>query len=637
MNIDTSLNFRHPIPYGNCFKMNKNITRRDFLNGTQIAIGTAVGAQLVAPWNNVIGASDSTNFTLPNDYYPPGKTGLRGSHAGAWETMHERVSGKKWHKLAAEDEYDLVIVGAGISGLSSAHFYRKQMPNAKILILDNHDDFGGHAKRNEFNLNGNTRISYGGTESIDTPSAYNQAAKDLLVDIGIDVQKFYKAFDQELYSSMDLGKSIAFDKETFGEQKLVVGYNKIPWKTFIEQTPLSDQAKKDFLRLWTDKRDYMPNHTDAEKHQILKKISYNSFLRDYVKVDQQVLEIFRRWGMSYWCVGSDEIPATSVQSYDGGMPGLNHTLKREGSRGDEPYIFHFPDGNASVARLIVRSLIPDAVPGSSMEDVVTSRVNYSKLDHKNSALQIRLNSTVVNVEHTRNEKAVDVTYVYKGSAHTIRAKKCIMACYNGAIPYLCPELPSAQKKGLSYGVKVPLTYTKVLIKNWRAFAELGTDFVYYTNGFFKQVELDYPVSIGDYKFGKNPNDPMVLHMCHVPYFANIQGSDQWRAGRQALMETPFETFEKHVLNQLDQALSTTGFDPEKEVQAITVNRWPHGYAYSPDLIWEPEYQSEQQKPWVIGRQAFGRIHIANSDSAANATTEAAIGQGWRAVQESLKN
>jgi spermidine dehydrogenase len=611
--------------------MKDKVTRRDFLNGTQVAIG----ASLMSPWADVFGADPDSfaKFALGPDYYPPGKTGLRGSHDGAWESMHARVSGATWPKTAPEDEYDLVVVGGGISGLSAAHFFRKSNPGATILILDNHDDFGGHAKRNEFSINGKTRIGYGGTETIDTPSAYTQVAKDLLVDIGIDVQKFYDAYDQDLYSSMGLGKGIVFDKDTYGEQKLVVGYNKIPWEEFVAKSPMSEQARKDFLRLWTDERDYLPGLTREEKVRKLRKMSYNTFLRDIVKVDQQVLEIFRRWGMSFWCVGSDEIPASAVQGYDGGMPGLNQTLKRVGYRGDEPYIFHFPDGNASVARLLVRKLIPDAVPGSTMEDVVTTRVDYSKLDQSGSPVRIRLNSTVVNTSHTANGGAVDITYVHSGDAHTVRAKKCVLACYNSAIPYICSDLPEEQKKGLSYNVKIPLTYTKVLIRNWRAFAELGMDFVYYTNGFFKQAELDYPVSIGDYKFGSSPDDPMVVHMCYVPYFADIQGPDQWRAGRRKLLETSFVDFEGHVRDQLDQGLSGGGFDAGRDIQAITVNRWAHGYSYSPGLTWEPDYASEADKPWVKGRKPFGRIAIANSDAGAKADTNAAITHGFRAVQE----
>lgn len=608
--------------------MRDRVTRRDFLNGTQVAIG----ASLLSPWAKVFG-SNAPPFELGADYYPPAKSGLRGSHVGSWETMHARVSGKTWLQSPPGEEFDLVVVGGGISGLSAAHFYRSENPDARVLVLDNHDDFGGHAKRNEFQVDGDTRIGYGGTESLDTPSAYSQVAKDLLVDIGIDVQKFYDYYHRDLYSSLGLSKGIVFDKGTYGEQKLVVGYNKIPWEEFATEAPMTEQARKDLVRLWTDERDYLPDLTLEEKQLLLRKMSYNTYLRDVVKVDQQVLEIFRRWGMSFWCVGSDEIPAAAVQSYDGGMPGLEQTLVREGSRGNEPYIFHFPDGNASVARLLVRSLIPAAVPGTTMEDVVTTRMDYSMLDREGAPVRIRLNSTAVDVRHTANGEAVDVTFVNQGDAYTVRGGKCVLACYNGAIPYICSELPEQQKTDLAYGVKIPLTYTKVLVPNWRAFADLGMDFAYYTNGFFKQVELDYPVSLGDYRFGTSPDDPMVLHMCYVPYFEDIQGPDQWRAGRRKLLETPFSEFENQVRSQLDQALSGAGFDAGRDIDGITVNRWPHGYAYSPNPTWEPDYESDSDKPWVRGRKPYGRIGIANSDSDARANTNAAITQAYRAVRE----
>ena len=614
--------------------MKDKVTRRDFLNGTQVAIG----ASLLSPWTEVFGADDS-KFRLGDNYYPPAKTGLRGSHDGAWETMHARVSGATWPKSAPEEDFDLVIVGGGISGLSSAHFYLRENPGARILILDNHDDFGGHAKRNEFQVNGETRIGYGGTESIDTPSSYTDVSRQLLKDIGVDVEKFYDYYDQDLYDSMDLSYGIAYDSETYGQRKMVTGYGSRPWKEFAAETPMSDKAKADFVRAFTDKKDYLPGMSREEKIGLLSKISYRTYLRDYVKVDNQVLEMYQRWGLSYWCVGMDEVPAVYVLGYTdgGGMPGLEHTLPRKGGRGDEPYIFHFPDGNASVARLLVRSLIPEALPGSTMEDSVTARLDYSRLDQDGAPVRVRLNSTVVNAAHTADSKAVDVTYVHSGDAHTVRARKCIMACYNSAIPYICSDLPEEQRKGLAYNVKIPLTYTKVMIPNWRAFADLGVRFVFYTNDFFKQVELDYPVSIGNYGFNADPDQPMVLHMCYVPYFGDIQGPEQWRAGRRRLLETPFSTFEHHVRDQLDQALSGAGFDAERDITGITVNRWAHGYSYSPGLLWEPKYASEEDKPWVKGRKPFGRITIANSDADASADTNTAIAQGYRAVQETLES
>ncbi len=607
------------------------ITRRDFLNGTQVALG----ASLLSPWADVLGA---TPGSLPGPgYYPPKLTGLRGSHDGSFETMHARVAGKTW-KPGRIDEYaDLVVVGAGISGLAAAHTWRRERPNERIVLLDNHDDFGGHAKRNEFDIDGRTHIAYGGTESIDTPSSYSDVSKAMLRDIGVDVERFYKYFDQTLYEKMGLSKAVVFDEATYGKRQIAVGYGDIPWREFVAQTPMTGKAKADLVRVFTEERDYLPGLTREEKQARLAKLSYYDFLKDYAKVDQQVLEMYRRWGISFWCVGIDEIPALAVQSYDdgGGMPGLRHTMPRVGYRGDEPYIFHFPDGNASIARLLVRALLPDAVPGTTMEDVVTARVDYSKLDRVDETTRLRLNSTVVNVAHTADDKAVDVTYVRDGVTRTVRAKHCVMACYNSAIPYLVQGLSKAQTAGLAYNVKIPLVYTKVAVRNWKAFAELGASFVYYTNDFYKQVELDYPVSMGDYHFGSSPDEPMALHMCHVPHFPDIKGPEQWRAGRRQMLATSFDKFEGHVLDQLDQAVGHVGFDAQRDIHAITVNRWSHGYAYSPDLLWEPNWPDERSKPWVIGRQTFGRIAIGNSDAQAAANSDAAMTQGHRAASELL--
>jgi spermidine dehydrogenase len=610
--------------------MKREITRRDFLNGTQIVIGAAIGSSLLTPWTEVFGSPN--DFTLGEDYYPPAKNGLRGSHDGSWEVMHSRVMGKNWQVKDTDAEYDLVIIGAGISGLSSAFFYLEKHPDATILILDNHDDFGGHAKRNEFEHGDDIRIAYGGTEAIDTPSSYAPEALQLLKDLGIDLDKFYEAFQQDLYSSRGMGFSIVFDQANFGETKHVTGYGEKSWIDFANEAPLTDQARADFLRVQTDEVDYLPGVATKQKFAVLSKTGYASFLRDYCKVDEQVINIYQHWGMSFWCVDMEEVPTTAVQYYDGGIPGLDHTLPIRAGRGDDPYIFHFPDGNASIARLLVRNLIPKAMPGSTMEDVVTARADYSQLDKTKNNIKLRLNSTVVHVLNTQDGKNVDVTYVNGGKAHKVRAKKCIMACYNSAIPYICPEMPEKQKKGLAFNVKIPLVYTKVLISNWQAFDKLKTSFIYFTGGFYKQAELAYPVSLGEYKRSQTPDEPMIVHMCHVPLFKEIKGSEQWRAGRRQILGTSFEEFEKHAKDQLNQALAEAGFDADRDIEAITVNRWPHGYSYSNSLLWGEKF-AEEEKPWVIGRQPFGNIHVANSDANAKADTQTAIAQAHRAVNE----
>jgi spermidine dehydrogenase len=611
--------------------MKKDITRRDFINGTQVAIGAAAAGSLISPWMDAFGA-EVGNFTLDSNYYPPAKNGLRGSHDGSWENMHMRVMGEEWNVGQHEEEYDLVIAGGGISGLTSAYLYRKKHPDHKILILDNHDDFGGHAKRNEFKHGDEIRIGYGGTEAIDTPSSYPEVGLKLLKELGIDLDKFYDAFDEDLYSRRGMGFSIVFDEEQFGETKHVTGYGQKSWEEFAAEAPLSDKARADFIRAHTAKVDYLEGTPTEEKFKILKKTGYSSFLRDYVKVDEQVINIYQNWGMSFWTVDMEEVPTTSVQYYDGGIPAVDHTLPLRTGRGVDPYIFHFPDGNASIARLLVRNMIPGSISGSTMEDIVTAKADYSKLDRPENKLKLRLNSTVVHAVNTDDGMAVDVTYVRDDKAHKVRAKKCILACYNAAIPYICPEMDDIQKQALARAVKVPLVYTKVLISNWEAFDKLKTSFVYFTGGFYKQAELAYPVSLGEYKRSQTPDQPMVVHMCHVPLFRDIKGPEQWREGRRQILTTTFEEFEQHAKDQLNQALRSAGFDAERDIEAITVNRWPHGYAYSNSLLWGEDF-AEEDKPWVIGRKQFGNIHIANSDAGAKADTQTAIKEADRAVRE----
>jgi spermidine dehydrogenase len=606
----------------------REITRRDFLNGVQVAV---VGVAL-SPWAAFAAPPAATR---PDSMFPPARTGLRGSHDGSWEVAHGLVSGRRFDATpgSRRDSVDLVVVGAGISGLAAAWFYRKARPDASILILDNHDDFGGHAKRNEFAFQGRRLVGYGGTESIDAPSSYSAVSQELLREIGVDLGVFQRAFDQELYDSLGLSVGVFFDRETFGVDRLVPGYKELPWPEFAARTPLSARARRDLVRLHTETRDYLPGLSRDEKIALLESTSYEDFLLRHARVDSELLALYRRMSLEYMALGADGFPARWV-SQEPILPGLEGTLV-ERSRPDEPYIFHFPDGNASLARLLVASLAPHAFPSRGAESALAATPSYGLLDVDGAAVRIRLASTAVDVRHESEGGGVAVRYVRDGAVEEVRGRDCVLACWNAVIPYLCPELPEPQKRALAYAVKAPLVYVNVLLRSWHAFVSAGVHEVLAPNATYSLVKLDFPVTLGDHRAARSPDEPILLHLVHVPHHPEVKGADQWRAGRRELLGSSFASFEARLREQLARMLGPAGFDGDAEIQGITVNRWPHGYAYEPNTLWDPRWASPDERPWVIGRRRHGRIAIANSDAAAAAWTDAAIDQAHRAVGELL--
>ena len=228
-----------------------------------------------------------------------------------------------------------------------------------------------------------------------------------------------------------------------------------------------------------------------------------------------------------------------------------------------------------------------------------------------------------------------MAYVQKGKLRTVKAKSCVLACYNGMIPYICPDLPAPQKEALHYGVKEPLIYTHVAIRNWTAFQKLGIRQIISPGSYHCFTMLDFPVSLGKYQFPKDPKEAIVLFMLRTPCKPGLPRREQYRRGRYELMGTSFATFERNIRDQLNRMLSSGGFDSARDIAAITVNRWAHGYAYEYDSLSDPQWAPEE-RPCVVGRKQFGRISIANSDAAARAYTDAAIDQAHRAVQEQLR-
>jgi spermidine dehydrogenase len=628
--------------------MQQPITRRDFLNGI------AIGATATAAYPLFAAAQTPTSMPVAAQdvagYYPPQLTGMRGSHPGSFEAAHALRDGDPQPPVTdTGEEYDLIVVGGGISGLAAAHFYRARAgANSRILILDNHDDFGGHAKRNEFHLNGRMHLLNGGTLEIDSPRPYGPVAAGLLTTLGIDVAKLAKSVEhRDFYEHRGLHDGVFFDAESFGSDALMVHPKGTPLAAALAQAPLSAQARTEIVQIETADVDYLPGLSSDQKKDRLSRVSYEAFLRDIVRVGPAVLRYYHARPMGEWGVGADAVSA--LDCWGIGLPGFQGMKLDKGAiarMGFTPAGYadtggslrlHFPDGNATIARLLVRDLIPSAVPGSSATDVVTARVNYARLDRRDAGVRLRLSSTAIRARHLREPLAnspVEVTYLRDGRGYSARARGAVLAGYNMMIPYLCPELPDAQKAALHQLVKTPLVYTSVALRDWRAFEQLRLSRVYAPGSYHTYFHLNTQVDIGAYRSPKSAADPILVHMVRTPCSPGLPEHEQNRAGRAELLSTSFETFERNIRDQLGRTLAGGGFDPARDITAITVNRWPHGYAPEYNPLFDPEVP-EAQRPHMLGRARFGRITIANSDSGGGAYTDSAINQGHRAVMELL--
>jgi spermidine dehydrogenase len=626
--------------------MNDGITRRDFLDGMALTIAAGL-----APCG--LFAQGRPAPAVP---YPPTLAGLRGQHDGAFEAAHTMPFGRKQYRvggLPVAEEYDCIVVGGGISGLSAAWFYRQRFgADAKILVLDNHDDFGGHARRNEFKAGDRTLIGYGGSEALQSPLAnFSPVVNSLMKELGVEPGRFRRYFDQTLYPGLGLSRGSFFDRDRFGTDKLVSG-DPTDWvcddiprdrrngrsiEAFVGDFPMSADARRQLLELFTSKRVTLGRlEDDAAREGYLAGISYVEFLRKDWGLGDEAIAYFGGRPLDFFGLPPNLISALDCGFFAyPGFKGIALPVDEAAARElEEPYIYHFPDGNASVARLLVRSLVPPAMPGSTMEDIVTAVARYDELDRPQHRVRIRLNSTVVRV--VNGSGGVELGYLGNGDRvlHRLRARHVVMACFNMLIPYVLGGLQDEQAAALKLNVKSPLVYSNVLVRNWQPWVKLGVHEIYGVASHHSRVKLDYPVAMGSYRNPVRPDEPMVLHLVHVPTVPGIdEPRSALRASRGLLMRATFADHESAIRRDLSRMLGPGGFDDTKDILGITVNRWSHGYSWGGSTLVDDEDEDEAGTAMKRARSPVGNVTIANSDSGWAAYAHVAIDEAHRAVGE----
>lgn len=610
--------------------LDKPITRRDFLHGAGL---TALGLMLPAGCGQ---PAEKASAASPVIGYPPTKTGMRGSHPGSFEVAHAFArDGLRFddpEDLA--EEYDLIVVGAGISGLTAAYQYRKRFgAESRILLLDNHDDFGGHAKRNEFHQGGPMRLSWGGTMNLEYLS-FSKPVLSFLQEIGVRLKQLSSKLE---FAYADDKPSIWFDQETYGSNVLIPGFSiysrNLSALDQIDKFPLEAESRTALKNFYRSKADVVAGMSDDEIDVLLHKTSYADFLSQHAGLPAEVVEFFMKSTDGYWGVQPHSL--STAEAFSAWLPG-SHLLGKAAHRAtgtmESELVAMFPDGNASVARLLVQSLIPSVCPDADPATIATAEFDYSQLDRTESKTRIRLASTAVQVRNTKN--GTQVTYVQDGKTRRLASKHCVLACYHTVIPHLCPQLPDEQKEAQRFQVKHPMLVTNVLIRNGKGFEQLGISGAYCPGRMHAKVYQIRGVDTAGYQQGSNVEQPVPVMFWGMvePPNRGIPIHDQLREARQKLLETSFEEFEREVRTVLDGLLGPTGFHAADDILAITVNRWPHGYSYGYLDLWDPEWEPGQA-PHEIARRPFGNIAIANSDAAASAYTQAAIEEAMRAVSE----
>jgi spermidine dehydrogenase len=614
--------------------LNEGITRRQFIDG--LAVGVAAAA--------VPGALRAQ--AGPAD--PPSRGGEGGGRPQDYAVAHAVRDGRRYSidSQPVAERYDVVVVGAGIGGLATAYYLRRKNRHARILILDAQDDFGGHARRNEFNVDGRSLLGYGGSESLDGPrKRWSKAARECIRDLGVNLDRLERGFLVDLYPALGLSFGQFFGREAFGVDRLVTGDpvrilpSEIPAarararmpEQFIADFPLDDAQKARLLAVYDSRRDVLGGLPAARKQELLDSISYIEYLKRYFDLRESEFPMFFGRTFDPFATRADFVPASWAMGCGlPGFAGLGIGVQEEFREANDPYIDHFPDGNATLARLFVRALVAGVAPGHTMDDIVEAPFDYSRLDAAGSAVRVRLSSTVVALRNTAG--GVDLLYDRGGTVTHVAAGHAVWAGYSAMLPYVAPELKEGVRKAHAQQLRAPLVYVNVALRNWRAWVARGVHTVSNPAGFYSDLKLDFPVNIGNYRCPTHPDEPILLHLIHVPWpqAAMPDLAATYRAARTQLYARSFAEFEFHARDELTRILGPGGFDATRDISAITVNRWGHGYALEENSLFDGE---DFERNFERARGRVGRIHFAGTDTTAQAYAHSAIDSALRAASE----
>ncbi len=621
--------------------MNAKMTRRDFLNGMLLGTGAYL-LDLPAPLRLSAQTRQRDGFGGIGDYADsPGDTAevisvFRGIESGAYRSLKREITD-------TGELYDLVIVGGGLSGLGAAYeFSRGSAKQARCLILENHPIFGGVAKRNEFLVRGERLIGPQGSNAFGVIDSPGIPGYEIYTELGIPAEFEYgepapglKPLD---FDTTNFGYRLWFTSRSIGYYfsgqgqggpgRWTAGF----WENELEGTPYSAKARKDFLR-W---RNIADRHYDGRDYEgWLDSMTYQQYLEKVLGLDPEITRYAHPVLASVVGLGCDAISAFAARQVSmPGFPGF------QGHRSLRHSHWHsFPGGNDGFCRSFIKALIPDAIEGGrSFADVQNGHVRFPALDREGNKVRLRLGASVVLVEHEGGSvpgQSVSVVYLRDGQPCRLKARSVVMAAGSRLSRKVVSDLPAGHADAYGRFHVSPILVANVALTNWRFLYRLGFTACKWFSGFGFGCNIRKPMYIGNYRPPLHPDKPTVLTFYVSFHEPGLGIEEQGERGRKKLLGTRYAEFESQIVGQMKQVFSDAGFDEDRDVGGIILNRWTYAYVNpQPGFYFGRE---GRPAPRDVIRRPFGRIAFGHAELNGHQHWVAAVDEGRRAAKQAMSN
>ena len=621
------------------------ITRRDFLGSTLLGAGAALltgvtPAQMLAAG----GEDDWTGYGGLGDYrYSNGNT------QEVLQAGHRLRDGAYRSALAAPVDtgelYDCVIVGGGISGIAAALFFQRQAgPGKSCLVLENHSIFGGEAKQNEFEVDGKRLVAHQGSAIYLVPYPHSFIAR-FYNSIGLHTPKLtYQkwsgqqpemAIGRTPYDSAGLGRGqYAFwFGAKFGQKPGLWVVDPLGKK--LQGAPISESQRSELLR-WFSGRDAEQPKFEPPKYEgdaISRQL-------DSITLEQHIMQ---RSGLS------QETVRTFLSPVEGGGSGLGPDalsaycdyaadLLHPYGDGAGETVQMFPGGNTTIARLMVKALIPDCIAGPlTVEAVSRNAVKLAALDTPGAPARMRLSATVLAVGHEGDADKAEtlaITYVQGGKVLRVKARSAVIAGGSWTAKHIITDLPAAQQQAYAQFYRSPCMMANVAVRNWRFLQKMGITGCRWFEGVGNYMDVRRLATAGMDDATISPDSPIVLTLKVLYAHPGLPTEEQGRLGRAEMLGISFREYEQRIREQFDAMFAHAGFDAKRDIAAIILNRWGHAYLNpQPGFFFGGNGKPAPRD--VLRNAPFGRIAFANTDLAGAMDHRFSILEADRAVGQIL--